>query len=781
MPVVTTKNPTLEDPNKKINAMAPGAQQQTIQQASQPANIPYEQPNQLTPVIKPPTPKVTNITQGNETVLQTAQQSALDAQNKPNETMGLVQQGVQGLLKNPLGYDKNAYINNQLEQFDRNRSNAMSAFQQSNADTSNTGLNLEKAYNYAMEGAQGRSDFENSQRMEQADKQRESMLSALTAGQNVSQTQSGLDEAAFNRLLNTRQAGEGERSQASSQEFQGTENEKNRVEAARQFDTQQEFNEWATQGGWDQNDINRAWQSVETEKGRAFDWKTMLQTQGFQGTQSQLDRDLQTALQTNNIAATAANLQKQLDFEKWQTQTNNAFAETLETKKQKWQTIEADLDRQLKVALQNGDIAGQMKIEALKGQITAQLQATEQAWQTMERTATQSWKTEERVGTQDAEKQLKYYELSIQQAMQDKDIDTQKYLEANKEKLQLKLQTQDFTQQEKMAYIDNQYATAKANGDVERQKTLIDFQTHQELETMVQQGLIDETKIMMQGKIDSALKDKDYEKATALQQAQFTFDGTEKAKDRVLDQARIDLQGKGANVDALFAAYDAGTISADTVNNMLKEVTKGLGIVITAPDPMATEKEIVKEFNQTKLQFALTHPEYAVTTNGQVSGLDNSEGAQKAFNDFMNQTYYGTSSTDKGTTAENAVNWNGVQVGNKSFAIAPPAEGATFKVPNGGTYTRSAGNVQDYYGLQSFSAVDSKTGEQVQIIAGAGVKYPSAPGLIFDPTIPKSEIDRIISITAGGTKKVRGNELDAYNVAVWHEDNIIRSIKNEFA
>ena len=311
MPVVTTKFPAsnIDEQNKPLIApQAPGA--------ANPKSIPYEQQGQLTPIVN--APKVTNTAQGNEQVMLSAQQQALNAQNKPNQTMGLVQQGVQGLLQNPLGYDKSKYQQNQLEQFDRNRSSAMKAFQQSTANVANTGVNAEKAYNYAMQGAQGRSDLQNTLAMEQATKEREAMLQALTAGQNVSQTQSGLDETAFNRLLNTRGQYEGERAQTSSNEQQMAVLDKTYGQEIAKMVMAQDW-----QGGQaaldreaailaQSTDINA--KNAFADKQNAFDMAKLNATQDWQGAQNKIQQNFQLALQSNDINATAENIQKQLDL-----------------------------------------------------------------------------------------------------------------------------------------------------------------------------------------------------------------------------------------------------------------------------------------------------------------------------------------------------------------------------------------------------------------------------------------------------------------------------------
>jgi hypothetical protein len=612
MPVVTTKAPKTVNPNVDPNTaqeQAPGTPAPAP--SPQAPNLPYAQPNQLLNVVKPVQPATNN------SVLQTAQQSAVDAQNKPNETMGLVQSGVQDILKNPLGYDKDKYVNNQLEQYDRNRSNAMSAFQQSNADTSNTGLNLEKAYNYAMQGAQGRSDLENTQRMEQATKEREAMLSALGMGNQTVQNQSALDEAAFNRLSTARSMAEGERSQA-----QGQEN-------AKELQTLEHTQNLETLGV--QKDISKDLMSVgfdqDTQKmaiANGYDINKLIQTYGLEGAKQKVQNDFTKEL--TNI--------------------------------------------------------------------------------------TQSWQTSERLDEQSFSKQTQAIQIAAAAAEKDKDIDTQKYLQSESAKLQLKMQTQDMDQQEKMAYINGEIATAKANGDVGRQKDLVSFQTGQELETMAAQSGIDQAKIQLQGNIQKAIAQGDHEAAAAMQETGFTFQAWENQKDRAIKEAEVDNT-------IVQAAIANGTIDPKASPDIINKALKNIGITVSMPDQMATQKEMATQFKETQQQWGMSHPEALVDPSDPTKGL-NDAGA-KSFNEFYNTTLY--NDQDFGSSEYKPIAWSGdaSPTNDKAFATTPPAvgqfiryRGTTMKVTSDVTADQTTAGG----GLLQFTAVDTKTGQTHTIKAG---------------------------------------------------------------
>jgi hypothetical protein len=731
MPAVTTK--------QTGNAVAaPKAPNQTI---------PYEQPDQLTPVIKPfQGPQANSQLPGvnplpaasNQPILSAINQGALSAQNQQNPTMGLVQQNVQKVLKNPMGegYDPNKYMNNQLEQYDRNRGSAMLAFQQSNADISNTGAGREKAYNYAMQGAQGRSDLENKIQFDQGAAEREAMLKSLTAGSDVVKTQSGLDESAFNRLINAQGAAEGGLNRQSAEKMQAT-GFANTVELEK-LGYDQDVQKMAIANGYDLVKMDKTFGNEMTKL----------------VTESNLDTASKTSLMTLQDAFDTGRLLKTQDFE----------------------AIQKDLDRQEKIALQNGDIAGQIQIQTLRGEIDAKAQEAQQNYNTSERYATQAYSTLERIDKQTYDTASKYIDQNLAIARANNDADNESMLMDKKGILDLKMQTNEMGQEERMAFLNNEYATSMANGNVDRQRQIITFQTGQTLETMAAEGNIKEGQMQIQAGIDEAMAQSDFVRADALQTSRFVFDGQEKTKDRVLDQARLDLTAKTTAFDSLFKAFDAGTVSADSVMSLVKSAMKDYGITVTEPDPMATEKELNKEFNQTKIQFALSHPEFAFTDGGIVTGLQKTPEAQKAFNDFINKTVYGATGSEQGTTPETAVGWNGIQDDQPKFSITPPAEGSVFKMPNGSTYTRSVGNLSNYNGRESYSAVDSSTGETIQVIAGEGIKYSSAPQRVFDPSMSKAEVDQYMKNSQYPYSKVPGYTATSWGGNPYESDYTIKKV-----
>jgi len=596
MPAVTTKNNIAIDPatgqakQNNPNA-ATGNVASTQPAANNNPTVPYAQPNQndaLIPIIKAKAPATAaTVAQGNTEVLSAAQQGALNAQNKANPTMDLVQQKTQELLKQPLGYDKNAYTQAQLEAFDRNRANAMLSFQQGLGDISNSGINREKAYNFTMQGAQERSLKENELAQQQAEAERNAMLSALTAGQDVSKTQSGLDQTAFQRLLDTRNVGEGERSQTTGFEY-------NKVLAQMGYDN--ETQQAATQNGYDLAKMDKAF--------------------GQDQTKLILAANLDETSKSNLM-----NLQDKIDTKKLLTQ-------------QDFTALQSDLNRKLEVAKQDKDITATENLTKLKATLDLQAQEAQNQF-TKELTAsTQAWQHGENVDKNTLDLALQANEIALKQSMQDKDIDTEKYLQDQKNKLELAMQTNGMDQETKMAYLKNDFDTAMADGNVGRQQQIIEFQTAQDLTKIEKEQGYTEANKYLDNKLAIALQNNDAANVSALTATKLQFEATQNDKNRAIEQARVDLEAKGVDMKKaeqtytmLQAEVEAGRADPSVLTAYTQGLVKTAGVTITPPDPMAAQKAAISKNNAMMYQFGLTHPDMvtysipATATTGAQSGL----------------------------------------------------------------------------------------------------------------------------------------------------------------
>jgi len=250
--------------------------------------LPYVTDGQLLPAKQPQQPIQTSnftpeqIQQGTQDVLGTAQQLATQKAVQPNPITTQLQQRTQELLQKPEITPSN-YVQSQVDKLARTQSDAFKTFQQQYADRANTGAVREGAFNLALQGAQQRSELESGLELEKARADREALLQAIGFGQDVAKTASGLDTEAFNRLIATRQAGEGERAQTSGQEFT---KEMTAIDQAFQLDYLKE---------------DQAGQQVLAQIQGKIQKGLQLDAQDFAGAQAALDRAQQLAVQANDI------------------------------------------------------------------------------------------------------------------------------------------------------------------------------------------------------------------------------------------------------------------------------------------------------------------------------------------------------------------------------------------------------------------------------------------------------------------------------------------------
>ena len=397
MPAVTTLQPTQPDQNQ--TQAQPAFQKQTTQ-------LPYtDNSGTLLPIV--PKPKVqqnataADLQQGSNNVMAAAQRTALQKANQPDPTMGAVQMGVQELLKKPMGnnYDAQKVNQNQLEQYDRNRAQAMAAFQQQNADIANTGINREAAYNFAMQGAQGRSDLEGKQIAETAERERLALLDALKLGQSTAQTQSGLDTDAFNRLITARGAFEGERAQTSQQDFAAGQGALDRAQQLLvQSNDQAGQQALATLQGKisagqqaTAQDFTAAQAALERQLKVAMQGNDLQAQKDIQAAQADLQARLQASQQSFTAGQSALDRAQQLLVQS-NDQTGQQTLATLQGQIQTGQILQANdfkaaqaaLDRAQQTALQANDIAAQQNITQLKADLAAQAQKAQQQFESGE-------------------------------------------------------------------------------------------------------------------------------------------------------------------------------------------------------------------------------------------------------------------------------------------------------------------------------------------------------------------------------------------------------------
>ena len=314
---------------------------------------------------------------------------------------------------------------------------------------------------------------------------------------------------------------------------------------------------------------------------------------------------------------------------------------------QDFESVQNGLDRELEKAIAAGNWQNAIEITNLKGDIDARAQEANRAWQTAERVATQSWSTSERIDEQGFQTGMQYLKQELALALQKNDINNARYIQEQEAMLQLKMQTNDMQQGEKMAYLNAQLAEAKANNDVGRQQEIIKFQSGQEMQRIIQQQGWEAGQQYIRQEHELAMQQNDFVRAEALQKNEFEFQRSEAALDRAIEQMRVDLQEKGMNMEQLEQQYamiqtqiDDGTLDPKAGYDFLLNSLKQSGVDTSTynyTDALTQEKMAMQaEYDMMRSQYLATHPEYLDKATGQLTP----EG-HAAFNTFANKTFYG--------------------------------------------------------------------------------------------------------------------------------------------
>ncbi|MFH1740424.1 MAG: hypothetical protein ABIH23_15555 [bacterium] len=666
----------------------------------------------------------------NERVLQAGQEKVLGGFQSPvlQQTSDLTQR----LMQDPnLGVDYTKQQAGKMGQFDFDRSQAVESVRRSLAPVWHTGQGAEQFLDVALQGGRERSALQRQLEEEAVTKQRENYLQALTEGRATGEQERLGFQTDVGALVDVRGMAEPEAQRV----WQGGQNAIDRgMEIAL-------------------TNNNSALQGYLTELQGKVDQGLQLTAQDFEASQAELNRILQTSLQANDINAVRENIGTQLAFDRWKTEAgfeftgeqnalNRALESTLQTNDiaansalvelkgkvdaglltqgNEWKTVENALDRAAAVALQTGDIAGQVQIETLRGEIQAQAQAADQIWKSSERIASQGWATGERLSEQDFATTTKYLDQRHDLAMQENDQAHVKYIENQRNMVALKMQTNDMAHDEKMAYIFDQLATARADGDVERQQTLMTFQEGIELRRIYTEFGYDRALQESQQTFETALQNGDFEHAEVMLKLQQDFIADEAAKDRALESARVKLSEFGINMEAIQAQVDAGTLAPDAAIQLLQTQLFNSGAGVGELTPLdytdTVHRALDAEYDSQRYQWKQTHP----------------EGTDEEFMQYFNETMYG----DEGVQATVGKLIDGIESNSTLRGGADPeadnhdvfAEAFSTAAPLSGAYLE-------------------KTGENV-------IKFRAAPevGQYFtDPQNP----DRLFYVTSGVVRHER--------------------------
>jgi hypothetical protein len=489
---------------------------------------------------------------------------------------------------------------------------------------------------------------------------------------------------------------------------------------------------------WATKQSDQAFSQQMQELQNKFAEGQTLSSQDFQAAQASLDRQKQFAMQTNdinaqqNITALQNNLAMQRDKQNNEFQTQlksmDITAQTDLTnlkaqidsgammKSQDFEKGMETLKEQFTQAMADKDTAKQIQILNMQQSFEAEQTQKQKEYNTAERVATQAFTSNEKISDQDFQKAQTLLDQQFKDAQQSKDADLQKYIQQQQTQLQLSMQMNGFNDSQKKMYLQNQFDTAKQTAGYQQAQGLAqqaaDLQAKRDQilaqideakagndNTRAQQLMIlkeglDKQSITLQGQLDGAQKDKDYQHAMSLQSAQDDYDfkklqsaqghdvamasldnrlqqalqnnefshaidlqaqkyaetAIEHDKDLAMEKLKTDLTAKGLNMqqweqnyNAIMAQEDAGTAQPGAARAYLNAQLQGTGVQLQAPDPADQYKAITQDYKTQQIQYGLTHRDQVTgfDENGVPTGLTR-DGMDK-FNSFLNGLQYNES------------------------------------------------------------------------------------------------------------------------------------------
>ncbi len=330
---------------------------------------------------------------------------------------------------------------------------------------------------------------------------------------------------------------------------------------------------------------------------------------------------------------------------------------------QEFAASQAELANQHDLAVQDNDINAQKEIEKMQGDLQIVMQEKQQEFQEAQRVATQSWQTDERLGQQDFVNAENFLDREQQIALQNNDIEAQLKIADDRNMLQLKLQTNDMTHDEKMSHLNFELEDARANNDVDRQKNIMTFAHTQEMDRISQEQGFEKSMAYVNNELAQALQNNDFENSKVLMELRHTQELKIHQDNLAIDQAKVDLQQAGIDMAKIEQQYNflqnevaEGRLDPGVATNFLKESLGSQlpdGFQFTEPDPNAVQDAIAADWVNQQYQYALQQGDadgdgkldagvYEVDANGNnvFVGLVG-EHAEK-FNNHMNETVYGT-------------------------------------------------------------------------------------------------------------------------------------------
>jgi hypothetical protein len=225
-----------------------------------------------------------------------------------------------------------------------------------------------------------RMDFEaqlQAQEEQQAQARQQNAVGNLLAMEGLGEQGRGTD--AQNAL-----AARGQDITVRGQDIEERQANKSLAESARQFNSRQDFETWATEGGWDQDAIARAWQSGENSADRA-----VTVSEGALG--RELERYLgegRLDIDRQQLSETIRQFDGKLAFDQWATQAgldDNAAARVweghLQDLQQKWSTGERLGSQDHQVLIEDKQIKAQTAAQEFERVANLEVLGKTQDWE----------------------------------------------------------------------------------------------------------------------------------------------------------------------------------------------------------------------------------------------------------------------------------------------------------------------------------------------------------------------------------------------------------------
>lgn len=420
-------------------------------QTVKPPVYPYTEPNKATPVVQPTLTVPQNGAAGvaampgvnvpaqpvsNQQVQQAGNAAAVQGIQSPvaQQTSQLTSQ----LLQDPTrGYDPNAAVQQQLGQYDRNIAEANELLRQQLAPTMNTSVSRDELARYALGNAQARTGYEEEARQAAIDRELGMIGNALAEGRDTS----GMEDARFGAVMGgLGQQGElglGYSTLEHEEKLEGLRMDLQRYISEGDWENARVIQDKISEHESAMQESEHVFTASESALGRAheltvqtedqnfatlmFDMQAkhdmgmLLTTQDFDTIQAELDRLHDVAMQNGDIAGRMKVLEAQQAFDKWAIESQQDFDREV----QAWQSGENMLDRALQQYIADGQISVQLAELAQRSyEFDSQQEfeewALEEGW-TQDEVA-RAWQAGENAA--DRGLQIQLYEL--EQVMQEK-------------------------------------------------------------------------------------------------------------------------------------------------------------------------------------------------------------------------------------------------------------------------------------------------------------------------------------------------------------------------